>query len=69
MVMTGQSSRILTPLVARILVHEHDVYFASSEELSPEFDIEIATDHCVFQANLHHYVHNANTYTDPTMAT
>jgi hypothetical protein len=53
----------------RILVHKDDVYFDSSEELLPDFDIEITTDCCVFQANLHHYVHNANIDTDPTMAT
>jgi hypothetical protein len=55
----------------RILVHEHDVYFDSSEELLPDFDIKITTDHCIFCANLHRYVHNTDTDTDtdPNVAT
>jgi hypothetical protein len=45
------------------------MYFDSSEEILPDFDIETATDHCIFCANLHHYFHNAITDTDPRVAT
>jgi hypothetical protein len=47
----------------RILVHDQDVYFESSEELLPDFDIETTTDRCIFCANLHRYVRNAVTDT------
>jgi hypothetical protein len=53
----------------RNLVHDHDVYFDTSEELLPDFDIEVATDCCVIRANLHRYVHNAITDTAPHVAT
>jgi hypothetical protein len=53
----------------RILVHEQDVYFASSEEILPDFDIKTTTDHCIFCANLHCYVHNAITDTNPHTTT
>jgi hypothetical protein len=41
-----------------ILVHDQDVYFDSSAELLPDFDIDTATDHCVLHVNLHCYVHS-----------
>jgi hypothetical protein len=52
-----------------ILVHDQDVYFDSSAELLPDFDIETATDHCVLHANLHRYVHNTVTDNYPHIAT
>jgi hypothetical protein len=52
-----------------ILVHDQDMYFDSSAELLPDFDIKTATDCCVFCTNLHHYVHNAITNTDPHITT
>jgi hypothetical protein len=53
----------------RILVHDQDVYFDPPEELLPDFDIEISTDHCVFHANLHCYVHHVVTDSAPHVAT
>jgi hypothetical protein len=45
----------------RILVHDQgSVYFDPPEELLPDFDIEIATDRCVFRANQHRYVHHVS---------
>jgi hypothetical protein len=52
-----------------ILVHDQDVYFDSSAELLPDFDIDTATDCCVLHANLHCYVHNAITDNDPHVPT
>jgi hypothetical protein len=49
-----------------ILVHDQDMYFDSSAELLLDFDIETATDCCVFHANLHY---NAVTDTDPHVTT
>jgi hypothetical protein len=53
----------------RILVYDQDMYFDSSAEPLPDFVIETSTDHCVFHANLHCYVHNAITDTDPHVTT
>ena len=53
----------------RILVHDQDMYFDSSEEILPDFDIETATDRCDFRAFLLCYVQNAITDTNPHVAT
>jgi hypothetical protein len=45
------------------------MYFDSSEELFPFIDIETATNRCILHANLHRYVHNTITDTDPHVAT
>jgi hypothetical protein len=52
-----------------ILVHDEDMHFDSYAELLPDFDIETTTDHCVFHTNLHCYVHNTVTDTDPHVTT
>ena len=55
----------------RILVHESDVFFdaqedeafvdaRSDEDDDPDADVEEATDRCVFRANTHRYVYNAD---------
>jgi hypothetical protein len=71
------TSDMYTP-TGRILVHEEDVFLDtpgdeafvdahSNEHDDTDVDIEAATDHCVFQANAHHYVCSENT--DPDMDT
>jgi hypothetical protein len=52
-----------------ILIHDQDMYFDSSAELLPDFDINTTTDRCVLHANLHRYIHNAVTDNDPHIPT